>query len=340
MRSLLVSVAALLAVLQPIQAKTNYGCWSEQSAIFHEHCLAAVSTIITKFSIGPNARDALMPANLETVTRGNCRVQIKAKSARRVYIPDLLTSFNVLISRCQNGYFYYDDGWFNANVQGHAGWKRDTVGDAANDTDVDFPHGGLSEWELSEEISSVPALDAAASVADSNHFKRQNARDLVVPRAGPSPPTGSMINKLSSRGSIYTLTRTIHRTMTGLTATAPQLIRFFEDRARDLISDALTITDGSVQVSSIAHNNGHNSQAIAVSARMNHGIAQNWQQLFNRWGDGGYAASELLIIALQDYYHQGFTTALYTIWNDRTGELVSFTLNRVVGTTNALPRNT
>lgn len=60
-------VAALLAVVQPIQAQIYYGCWSEKSAVFYENCLVAVTAIATKFLITPGGTEVLVPLSRETI---------------------------------------------------------------------------------------------------------------------------------------------------------------------------------------------------------------------------------------------------------------------------------
>lgn len=331
MRSSLASVATLLAALQPAIAATHYGCWSDQSAIFHDDCISAVVKIVTRFAITPNARQAMMPSSLETEVQGRCRVQIKAKSAMRVNIGDLLISFDQLISRCQNGYFYYDNG-FNANVQGHAGWKRNEA-NAVNQDGIDFPHGGLSEWKTPEEPLFLPPL--ADSLEESHtSSKRQHVKELVA-RAAPS---GQRIINTRSRGIYYTLYRTVDKSIHGLTRVAPGLTQFFSSRARDMISDALAVTNNIERRTSLAYNQrNEQAHAIGVAIKISNG-KRSWQQLFNGWGDSGDSAADLLDEALSDFYNNGYTSAVYTIWNERSEELVTYVLNRVVGLTTPFPR--
>lgn len=336
MRFTLASAAALLASVQPIHAQTHYGCWSEKSAVFRSDCLAAATGIVNNFLIIPGGTNVQVPSALATYTRGKCRVQMKAKGSRNVPVSALLSSIDQLISRCQHGWFYYgNDGWLNLNVEGHAGWKRDVDANTITEMGTDFPHGGPIQWT---EPGSPESLPLAVATLESNDMtKRQHAKDLVA-RAPPSP-NGQRVHGMNSRGSYYLLSRTAQFSIAGLSRVATTLTRQFETSARDLISDALTEADSGVQIASLATRNSDatTTQAIGLVIKLPHGYG-NWQNLFNIWGDGGYAASELIIDALKNFANEGFTSAVYNIWNERRGELLVFTVNRVVGTTDPFPR--
>lgn len=330
---------AFVAGILPAQAQTHFGCWSEKSTIFHEDCLTAATALVTELLITPHGTKVVVPSSLETFTRGSCRVQMKGKGTRRVAVSALLSSIDQLVRRCQHGWFYYgNDGWLNFNIQGRAGWKRnaDANADAVDELDVDFPHGGPIQWKTLESPDSLNL--PAATPLDSINTKRQHAKGLVVraPPDGPYP-SGLRLTGLTSGGFHYSLYRTAQYSMSGLVRIAPQLTEFFSRTVSDMVSDALVENNAAIQIASIANNDGRLSHAIGLVAKFGHG-PRTWQALFNRWGDGGFATNELMADALDNFYREGFTSAVYHIWNEKRKHYISFTINRVVGTNDPFPR--
>lgn len=78
----------------------------------------------------------------------------------------LLSSFDILVSRCQNGYYYYDDGWLNANIRGHANRKRDTT--MASDSAIDLSSSSLVQWETPESPEPLPLAVGPLSNIDTS----------------------------------------------------------------------------------------------------------------------------------------------------------------------------
>lgn len=118
----------------------------------------AFTELVTKQSGSDNK--AWIPQQPIRNRWGNCEALLRAphsSSGAVVSSLSLYASFDQLGSRCQNGYFYYDNnGWITAELTGRAGVKRsenETELQSMEEEDIpELPVDGKITWSIDEKV--------------------------------------------------------------------------------------------------------------------------------------------------------------------------------------------
>jgi hypothetical protein len=318
--------AALMALSSAslVQATTTYGCWSDYGVKFHEDCLVAATSLIM-LQTGTDDQTWVPPYAI-TYKAGGCTARLKATDGGyAIATVNLLASFVQLDKNCQNGYFYYDDGYIDANLQGHTGWKREIDGDDDSEFNVDnstgitdMPHGGMREWTIEEDITVFPnTTDARAGV----HIGSRVAARAI---------RGTRINSRSSNIGVVSLFRGASFTITGITELYSMSMNMVT-RLFDLTNAALTNTGHNILHNGLASPTGSTVCVLAVAVQLG-GVYSSWQDLNNALGDSGTDMATFLINAVQDHQSNGYTASVYHCYKQATEDvLFSVIVNLVSG---------
>jgi hypothetical protein len=113
---------ARMLLSTPVAASRTYSCFLDQSNKFYENCMVAATALVMG-QTGPD-NIAWVPAGQTTSNYGDCEaVLVGWQQGYAIQAIDLLASFDQLGSRCQHGYFMYNNGQtVTGSLSGHAGW--------------------------------------------------------------------------------------------------------------------------------------------------------------------------------------------------------------------------
>lgn len=338
----IVLAGALLAAFQGVEATTTYGCWSDWNIKFHDDCMVALTSLITRFAVHGHESHASIPRGISSSYYKGCKASIRTTYGNSVSIKALISSYDHVAGRCQNGWFKYDS-WLEGQIQGHGGWREAAAaagtnkprGTEADDiSNPDFSHNGAGgatrvTWHREESVEQIPLPDKASIPPSSN--KRQHTRDITLRGV---KPVGPVLKKSTVHGRAYTLRRATGFFGPDAFHTVYTIAMNFPARIDDLINAALTHTGSSIIRTGLAQPNGSTVSAIAVAAQL--GNAKSWQSLFNRVGDSGQSAFNFMGDALQDFLTNRWTGAIYHIYDEHNDVIITFILNGVTGTLSSL----
>lgn len=335
-----VLAATILAGLNTVEAGTTYGCWSDQGAKFPESCVVALTALVTRFSVYGKIPYASIPSWKAYESHGNCKVNIQTKQGSSVKISDLLSSFDQLASRCQNGYFYYDSSrWLNAEVQGHSFSKRSGDGnETATDDDDDGGDGDLNDnkrlptaaitW-TQEELVKPLAIEETS--APEQTTKRQHTKDLIV----RAEVFGTYVRREQIRGRSFSLFRTTGFVADRMLPAYTDIVEFFPPRLVQMIRGNLANTGQNILRIGIAQSNQASVAALAVAFQL--GSYSNWQAMFQNMGDQGTLMGIMFGHALDNFKAEYLTGGVYNLYNEHNDVVVTIILNGVEGRVSALP---
>ncbi|KAK6500004.1 hypothetical protein TWF481_010361 [Arthrobotrys musiformis] len=272
---------------------------------------------------------AWIPPYLVTNTWGTCTAKIRG-SGTRVSAIDLLASFDQLGSRCQNGFFYYDNGWIDAQLNGRTGWKRDTTGKA-------------QEWYSNETVShtgSQPpdwvALPLGAK-ATPRKLKGRTANGIAekVPDGieKRQSPIGKYIGTIPGSPSSFRIFRGARVVIGGPPDSAflPEKALFAIGRVLDNIksNSGTGVVRGGVETIS-----GSTVNALAIVAQLNT-VGNNWKNLYKNIGRG--TIEGVMLAAFSNMLSDHLNAGVYHVYNKYNDVLFSVIINGVTGLLSSLP---
>ncbi|KAF3308520.1 hypothetical protein TWF173_001162 [Orbilia oligospora] len=252
--------------------------------------------------------NAWVPPNIITQSWGSCTAKLRGSGSGNV-VPAiaLISSFEQLGSKCQNGYFYYDSGFINAELNGKSGWKRD-----APVTEIELE----TTWNTTE---SIP------------HYESKEPEWLSSRRHGKEEEEEPSIrSKLTKRAN--------GRFITSLTgrAGADVLVVDMYNVVLDLVDGALTNTGKYLLRTGIDVTSGSTVNVLALAVQLG-GKYSSWQQMFNSFGDGGDLARGLINSAVVNWDGEQLTAGVYHIYDRFNDVVFSLILNGVTGATGGFP---
>ncbi|KAJ2975818.1 hypothetical protein NQ176_g5304 [Zarea fungicola] len=322
-------ILATLSSLQSANASTTYGCWSDRNNKFHENCLVAFTTLINRHMYLNNADFVSVHNFISAEPYKDCTASFRSTGGFSVSASALLSSFNTLVAQCQNGWFYYDSGWLNANIRGHAGWKR-SDGSLNITDDPDFPHDGIRQWSSPDSPEQLP-LPPTKETDLSDKIPHDQGENLGKSLYVRTEPVGLKLGTWSSvAGNAYILYRSTAVTLNGLSPTVYTLQQSFLPRIGDLIDDSLTTVGNAVARTGFALQNG--STVDVICATMQLGVHfDGWQAFFNYLGDSGQMIKDIFFEAFANYFSNTLTAAVYHIYDANSEVVLSIILNGVKG---------
>lgn len=336
-----VASAFVLSALPLASASTKYGCWSESGSKFHESCIVALTALVTSRAYVNNADFVSVPGHKITYQYGNCHAELFGKNhGYSVKAQNLLSSFGQLAARCQNGWFYYDNGWVGGAIGGRAGWKRD----AQEDSMSYLSKNTIFTWDEAESAEQLPPPEDLVFDADLNStndtgdsiVKRQHSRELT-PRASP---VGELLYKEVVKNSVFHLYRgTGYRNPTQ----HPMNYNFHfgvYPVVGAIINSAKANYGSGVLRNGLAQPSGSAVNAMALVAQLNTGVFSNWDKLA-KFLDGEFLTSVMGVLmskAVYDMVNEDWTGAVYHIYNAYSQVVVTFVFNGVSGLVSSLPR--
>lgn len=332
MRLSTTALAVTMASFQMAEAVTHYGCWSEKSSLFRKDCVVAFTSLVMLGHTVTDSDKVQLPRAIIESTYGSCKAQITSTNGGSVSTGALLSSFDQLAARCQNGYFFYDSGWVNANIQGHAGWKRDESNGNVTIIDlpenVQLPTGAKYEWETptSPVQGSIEVDSAPESHVERGHVKSLSRR---------AKPVGQRLWSGSAGRNAYELYRGTVAKLAGMTY-HNVIVQQVEDAAKDLIDRAVTNRGSAILRVGVDQQEGATARVLTLAMQLAGGF-NSWQALFNSMGDGGDMVTDMIAVSCADVIGYHLTGAAYNLYNHRGDVVLSFILNGVGGTGSALP---
>lgn len=335
-------VTTLLAGLQTAEA-VAYGCWSGKSNKFREDCVVALTSLVTKLTVKQASMFVSVPARLVENSYGRCRATLKTRHGNSVLITQLLSSYDQLASRCQNGFFYYDDGWLNAELQGQSGFKVKKRRDFGN---IEDANKAEVRWETEETVEQIPLPPATTEEPKSDENtkradetsdaftsvnKRQHTKDILR----RARPTGTFILTSNVNGRVYTLYRGTGFIAGGLSATSYLIPQMWPVRLIQMLERVRNSGGNDIIRDGIALATGSTVNAIAIAVQL--GKHPNWQTLITTVGGQGGVIGEMMASALYNLQKHGYTGAVYHIYDSFQDVIVTFIMNGVTGQVSALP---
>ncbi|KAF3134233.1 hypothetical protein TWF594_008786 [Orbilia oligospora] len=295
----------------------------ERSQKFHKDCMVAASGIVLQ-QTGTDD-NAWVPPNIITQSWGSCTAKLRGSGSGNV-VPAiaLVSSFEQLGSRCQNGYFYYDSGFVNAELNGKSGWKRD-----APATEIELE----TTWNTTESISHYESKEPEW-LSSRRHGKEEeeelSTRSRLTKRAN-----GRFITSLTGRAGTFQLYRGT-QTITGPHPGADVLVVDMYNVVLDLVDGALTNTGKYLLRTGIDVTSGSTVNVLALAVQLG-GKYSSWQQMFNSFGDGGDLARGLINSAVVNWDGEQLTAGVYHIYDRFNDVVFSLILNGITGTTGGFP---
>lgn len=237
----------------------------------------------------------------------------------------MISSFEQLGSRCQSGYFYYDSGYINAELNGKSGWKRDAP------TEIELE----TTWNTTE---SIPHYESKEPEWLSSRYRGGEEEEGT----GPSNENrltkranGKYITSLTSRAGTFQLYRGT-QTIIGPHPGADVLVVNMYNVVLDLVDGALTNTGNYLLRSGIDATSGSTVNVLALAVQLG-GKYSNWRQMFNSFGDGGDLARSLINAAVVNWDGEQLTAGVYHIYDRFNDVVFSLILNGVTGNTAGFP---
>ncbi|KAH7364662.1 hypothetical protein BKA65DRAFT_472977 [Rhexocercosporidium sp. MPI-PUGE-AT-0058] len=339
-------IPAFASLVTTAQASTSYGCWSDRSATFHNDCNVAYTSLVMQWTGSDN--NAWIPPYSISWRHQSCTATIKG-TGNVVWALNLIASFDQLGARCQNGYFYYDAGWLDANIQGHAGWKRE-ISSAENETETASLPASIQEenkratshWVIQENVtySTASAADIKMHLEEarsslrrlSMRIARRDGGDGVLARA----MGGTYLGSISNNGKIFAMYRAATVVLNGLTPNSRDLAATLVEWMGDAFDGVITSTTAGLINTGADGIEGAHSVSASIAAQLSH--VSNWRDLFNYFGSGTDVVVEFMERATNDWANNGYTAAVYHVY-DTHGEdvMISFMINGLAGVNNALP---
>ncbi|KAF3917941.1 hypothetical protein ABW20_dc0109937 [Dactylellina cionopaga] len=312
---------SLLLLGTPSLASTTYGCWSEKSAKFHKDCMVAVSGLVM-LQTGPDD-NAWIPPNVISHSWGVCTAKIRGSGKGNVVAAiNLLASFEQLGARCQNGYFYYDQGFINAELNGHAGWKRDTI---------EF-EGGVKTWNTTE---SIPHYESEQPEWFHEEKEEQPVERSTSNELAKRAPQGKFVTSLTNRAGTFALWRGT-QVGSNLHPGSNVLVTEMYNVILDLVDGALTNTGTYILRSGLDTQSGSTVNVLALAIQLS-GHYSSWQDMFNKFGDSGDLARSLIYSAVNNWSGEDLTAGVYHVYNRFNDVVFSLILNGVGGTVTGFP---
>lgn len=317
--SLLSLVSSLLFLADTALSGTTYHCNSEQNNKFHLDCIAAYTQMILSWT-GSDLK-TYVPSGGFSSKWGRCTSTLKGSNTP-VSVVNLISSFNQLGSRCQNGYFFYDDRWLTGTLAGIAGWKRDVID---NTTALSFNNTGATTTAEELENTPPPLNNTSTHIPPPVH--RLNTRQSRTYISGHGTNIGVL--------HVFRVASYI----------APQLytpnypmIDNLVTRIIDIVYLAGTTTHNRVLTAAVDGTTG-STVVVATLAMQLEGGFDSWQTFFNRIGmHNEEAARFMLLDSVVDWRGNGFDASVYQVVSSATGNvLVQFIINAVNGQASSLP---
>ncbi|KAK6511557.1 hypothetical protein TWF481_000472 [Arthrobotrys musiformis] len=318
-------IPSFLVLVAPVLSSTTYGCWSDKSQKFHKDCMIAASGIVLQ-QTGTDD-NSWVPPYIITQSWGSCTAKLRGSGSGNV-VPAiaLISSFEQLGSKCQNGYFYYDSGYINAELNGKSGWKRDAP------TEIELE----TTWNTTE---SIPHYESKEPEWLSSRYKGGKSKEEPEPSAARSRlakrANGKYISSLTGRAGTFQLYRGT-QTIIGNHPGADVLVVDMYNVVLDLVDGALTNTGTYLLRSGIDVTSGSTVNVLAIAIQLG-GQYSSWQQMFNSFGDGGDLARALINSAVVNWDGEQLTAGVYHIYNRFNDVVFSLILNGVTGSTGNLP---
>ncbi|KAK6334953.1 hypothetical protein TWF718_010394 [Orbilia javanica] len=313
---------SLLLLVAPALSSTTYGCWSDKSQKFHKDCMIAASGIILQ-QTGTDD-NAWVPPYIISQSWGTCTAKIRGSGSGNV-VPAiaLISSFEQLGSRCQNGYFYYDSGYINAELNGKSGWKRDAPAEVKREI----------TWNTTESIphyeSKEPEWLASRRQGKVDEEEEPSARNKLAKRA-----SGTYIIALTGRAGTFTLYRGA-QTIIGPHPGADVLVADMYNAVFDLVEGGLSNTGNFLLRTGIDVTSGSTVNVLALATQL--GKYSTWDQMFTSFGDRGDIVRRLINAAVVNWDSEQLTAGVYHVYDKFNDVVFSVVLNGITGTTTNLP---
>ncbi|KAK6360534.1 hypothetical protein TWF730_006675 [Orbilia blumenaviensis] len=315
-------ISSFLLLAAPALSSTTYGCWSDMSIKFHKDCMIAATGLILAQT--GNDDKSWIPPNIISRSWGGCTAKVRGSGSGNV-VPAiaLVSSFEQLGSRCQNGFFYYDSGYINAELNGHAGWKRDT-----SSTELQLE----TTWNTTE---SIPHYESGKPDWLSPHLPEEGQNGPSKGHKLAKRATGTFIGSEANRAGTFRLYRSA-TVIVGSHPGALVLVVEMYNVILDLIDAALTNTGSSILRAGLDATSGSTVNVLALAVQLSGGF-NSWQTMFNSLGDSGQLVRDLIYIAVNDWSGAGLTAGVYHVYNRFDDVVFSFILNGVAGSLGPFP---
>ncbi|KAK6528849.1 hypothetical protein TWF694_004083 [Orbilia ellipsospora] len=318
----------------PVLGSTTYGCWSEQSNKFHVDCMVAASAVVMRQT--GNDDQAWIPPSALSYSWGACTANIYGKdNGYAVPALNLIASFEQLGSRCQNGFFYYDSGYIDAELQGRAGWWRRKTR-RSNKPKIAGSHDAATTWNTTEEIphyispkpDKFPFNVKPVKNGEGQEDKGKNSR--LAKRQN-----GVFVQQVSNGFTTWSIYRGA-QVVAGRHPSAYNLVGEGLNALSALIDGAIGNNGNELLTQGVDTTSGSTVNVLAFAVQLG-GKYSSWQNLFNSFGDGRTLPRTLLSAALNDWDAAGFTGGIYHVYDSNLDVVFSILINGVVGSVDGFP---
>ncbi|KAK6523128.1 hypothetical protein TWF694_006023 [Orbilia ellipsospora] len=345
------SLISLFTSTSTILASTTYGCWSDASSQFHADCMVAVDCLILEQYVEETGL-IFFPPDYLYFGYGRCTVDVRITGysvGMNVAPENIQDSFSQLFSRCQNGWFYYDWGWLNAEIRGHSGWKKRSIEtpygprpartseETLKSLRAKYSQSKLT-WNSTEDIPHYPAgkpfNETTETHAEVKNNSNSNYNATIEKRQ--NPVWGTEIYKFTVNGALYYI-YVFKASGVAQPPTDGNFLFNVRNSIWDMMWDAYAVAQSGVRgTKQEALINGH-TNAVAMVAQLGSFFVKN-----------GWKDAILGVGGLDNAYHIG--TVMFDDWKERQSEKViyhltngvreciwRFTVNGIIGTTSSLP---
>ncbi|KAJ2977988.1 hypothetical protein NQ176_g4062 [Zarea fungicola] len=333
-----VTYALLVSVMPTVHAAVKMGCWSERGNKFHHHCVTGYTSLLQSLSRADREDWIDVPNRKVTDSFESCAVDLTS-DGRSLKPRTLLVVYNQLASRCQNGWFYFDNGWMGGGVHGHAGWKRDVENStAAGFFDIESTKDSVVQWELPDSIESFPLPEASP---EESGVERSNDTQHDVELGTRALTFGQLIRTEHFRHRVIRIFRGTGVQLAGQHPISHQIQAASIFVIANMFDRGATGFYGGRLRDGIAQPDGSTVDALAMVAQLNNGVFASWLQLYNtvsgsvQEGVGDFGL--LMARGLDDMRNNGFLAGVYHLYDQFDNLIVSFIINGVTGTVAPFP---
>ncbi|KAK6537363.1 hypothetical protein TWF694_011555 [Orbilia ellipsospora] len=216
----------------------------------------------------------------------------------------IFESFTALDDYCQNGWFYYDWGWLDAELNGHSGYiKRD-----ANVTDES--HSSLlKKYEMSKKTWNTTESPP----------RRERKRPKTLPEGAqkesenfPPPVPGRSQNELWVLRLVVLGVRMMEAVENA-----------FQDMCIDLMYDAYNNYGRAVIGNGRKSTWGDGSELTITLSFFASSVTNlwTWHDFLSVFGNDGFQVAQMILTCVNNFNYYGATTGIYNI-NDQWGNII------------------
>lgn len=324
--------ALLASTIPTANAVVKMGCWNHRGNKFNHHCATAYTSMLQALSRADHQDWIDVPSRRVGTNFEACQADISS-DGRTVAARTLLVVYNQLAARCQDGWFYFDNGWMGGGVHGKGGFKVNS-NNSTSGFDIGSTENSVDQWELPDDIESFPLPEASpeASVNGSQPTDDLAARALTF---------GQLVRTEHFRNRVLRMYRG-----TGFSAAGQHPFQFSIVDASvfviaNMFNRAATGFYGGILRDGLARPDGSTTDVVAMVAQLNNGVYPNWISLYNTVSggvnDGVNNFGLMMSYALSDVKNHGFTSGVYHIYDQFDNLIVSMIINGITGTVAPFP---